>query len=160
MGRGEDPLRHLPRSRGAVFPGTWVLKAPLQLTADCLSPGSYPRDFHGSTALSRTWLLTKRGSGWVGSLIVRGLRTNLSPARVANLALRSSFYDQLRKGSFMKGFLAVIVLLVVCVAAFGFYQGWFKMSTDNTDHKSNVTFWVDQDKFKADEEKAKEKIQD
>ena len=60
----------------------------------------------------------------------------------------------------MKGLLTVIVLLVLGIAAFGFYQGWFKMSTDNTDHKSNVTFSVDQDKFKADEEKAKEKVQD
>jgi hypothetical protein len=93
-------------------------------------------------------------------LIVRGLRTDLSPRSRRQPHVEELFLRPIEEGIIMKGFLAVIVLLVVCVAAFGFYQGWFTMSTDNTDHKSNVTFSVDQDKFKADEEKAKEKVQD
>jgi hypothetical protein len=60
----------------------------------------------------------------------------------------------------MKGFLLVCVMLVACVVGLGFYQGWFHLSTDSADDKSNVTLTVDQDKFKKDEEKAKEKIQD
>lgn len=60
----------------------------------------------------------------------------------------------------MKGFLFVCVLLVAGVVGLGFYQGWFHLSTDNADDKSNVTLTVDQDKIKKDEEKAKEKIQD
>jgi hypothetical protein len=60
----------------------------------------------------------------------------------------------------MKGFLFVCVMLVAGVAGLGFYQGWFHLSTDSADDKSNVTFTVDQDKFKKDEEKAKEKVQD
>lgn len=60
----------------------------------------------------------------------------------------------------MKGFLCVCVLLVVGVVGVGFYQGWFHLSTDKADDKSNFTLTVDQDKFKKDEEKAKEKIQD
>jgi len=60
----------------------------------------------------------------------------------------------------MRGLLFVCVLLVTGVAGLGFYQGWFHLSTDSADDKSNVTFTVDQDKFKKDEEKAKEKVQD
>jgi len=60
----------------------------------------------------------------------------------------------------MKGFMFVCVLLVAGIVGLGFYQGWFHLSTDSADDKSNVTFTMDQDKFKKDEEKAKEKIQD
>jgi hypothetical protein len=60
----------------------------------------------------------------------------------------------------MRGLLFVCVLLVAGVASLGFYQGWFHLSTDSADDKSNVTLTVDQDKFKKDEEKAKAKVQD
>jgi hypothetical protein len=60
----------------------------------------------------------------------------------------------------MKGLLVVLVLLLVGIASLGFYRVWFTLSSDNTDDKSNVTFTVDQDKFKEDEEMAKEKAQD
>ena len=59
----------------------------------------------------------------------------------------------------MKNLLIVLVVLVVGIAGLGFYQGWFHLSTENADHKSNVTFTVDQDKIHADEAKAKEKVQ-
>jgi hypothetical protein len=59
----------------------------------------------------------------------------------------------------MKGLLAVLVLLLIVIAGFGFYRGWFSLSTATADHKSNVTFSVDQDKFQKDEAKAKEKVQ-
>ena len=45
----------------------------------------------------------------------------------------------------MNRLLIVLVLLAVCVAGLGFYQGWFR---------------VDQDKIQQDEDKAKEKVQD
>jgi hypothetical protein len=60
----------------------------------------------------------------------------------------------------MRGLMFVCVLLAAGVVGLGFYQGWFHLSTDSADDKSNVTFTMDQDKFKKDEEKAKEKIQD
>jgi hypothetical protein len=60
----------------------------------------------------------------------------------------------------MKGLLVVLVLLLIGIASLGVYRVWFNLSSDNTDHKSNVTFTVDQDKFKEDEEMAKEKAQD
>jgi hypothetical protein len=60
----------------------------------------------------------------------------------------------------MKGFFAVIVLLLVGTVCFGFYRGWFGVSSENADHKSTVTFSVDQDKLQADEEAAKKKVHD
>jgi hypothetical protein len=58
----------------------------------------------------------------------------------------------------MKNLVIVLVVLVVGIVGLGFYQGWFQLSTDNTDHKSKVTFTVDQDKIQEDEAKAKEKV--
>jgi hypothetical protein len=59
----------------------------------------------------------------------------------------------------MKALLVVLVLLLIGIVSLGFYRVWFNLSSDNADHKSNVTFTVDQDKFKEDEEMAKEKVQ-
>lgn len=56
----------------------------------------------------------------------------------------------------MKNLLIVLVLIVLGVAAFGFYRGWFQVSTADADHKANVTFTVDQDKVHQDEQKLKE----
>jgi hypothetical protein len=53
----------------------------------------------------------------------------------------------------MKGILVVLVLLVAGVVGFGFYEGWFRVSTGTTDSKSNVTIEVDKDKIEADKEK-------
>jgi predicted negative regulator of RcsB-dependent stress response len=60
----------------------------------------------------------------------------------------------------MKGFLFVLLLLVVGIVAFGFYQGWFSFSKDTTDNKPSVTITVDPDKIQKDEKKAKETVQD
>jgi hypothetical protein len=56
----------------------------------------------------------------------------------------------------MKFLLVVAVLVLVGIAAFGFYRGWFQVSTADADHKSNVTFSVDQDKLRDDEQKLKD----
>jgi len=53
----------------------------------------------------------------------------------------------------MKTFIVVLVLLVAAVVALGFYQGWFRFSTANADHKGSVTFEVDTNKFNQDREK-------
>ena len=58
----------------------------------------------------------------------------------------------------MKGLFIVLVLLVVGIAGFGFYRGWFSVATENADHKPTVSFSMDQDKFKEDEEKVKDKV--
>ena len=59
----------------------------------------------------------------------------------------------------MKTLLVVVVLLLVGIAVLGFYRGWFRLSTDDTDNKVNTTITVDKDKIHADEETAKEKVQ-
>ncbi len=54
----------------------------------------------------------------------------------------------------------VLFLLLICVAGFGFYRGWFSMSTHNDEpdsHKVDVKLTVDTDKVKADAETLKEK---
>ena len=59
----------------------------------------------------------------------------------------------------MKTLLVAAVLLLVGIAGLGFYQGWFRLSTNSTDQKPSATITVDKDKIQADEEKVKEKVQ-
>ena len=53
----------------------------------------------------------------------------------------------------MKWLLVVFVLLVVGVIGVGFYQGWFHVSTEDTDHHPSVTIGVDENKFQEDKKK-------
>ena len=59
----------------------------------------------------------------------------------------------------MKALLFVFVLLLAGIAGVGLYRGWFRLSTDNTDHKPSATITVDKDKIQEDEQRAKEKVQ-
>jgi hypothetical protein len=59
----------------------------------------------------------------------------------------------------MKRFLIALALLVAIVLGLGFYLGWFRVSADRTDQKTNIKITIDQDKIREDEEKAKEKVQ-
>jgi len=65
----------------------------------------------------------------------------------------------------------VVVLLVVGIAGFGYYRGWFAISTNSTDKEPSATVTVNKEKFHEDEQragddvhgfgqKAKEKIAD
>ena len=56
----------------------------------------------------------------------------------------------------MRTILVVVVLLAVGIAGYGFYRGWFQLSTNNTDQKPSATITVDKDKIHADEQKLKE----
>ncbi len=58
----------------------------------------------------------------------------------------------------MKGLLAVLVLVVLLVVAVGFQRGWYSVSTGSDDTHMNVNVSVDKEKVKADEGKAKEKL--
>ena len=60
----------------------------------------------------------------------------------------------------MRRLLIVFILLVAGVVGLGFYQGWFHLSLDRTDGKTNITGTVDEEKIKQDKEKAKEKVQE
>jgi hypothetical protein len=59
----------------------------------------------------------------------------------------------------MKTLVFVLVLLLVGTAGLGFYRGWFRLSTDNTDRQPSATITVDKDKIHEDEQKAKDKVQ-
>jgi len=60
----------------------------------------------------------------------------------------------------MRGFLFVLVLLVVAIAGVGLYRGWFQVSTQQTEGNSTVSVSMDKNKLKEDEEKVKDKVQD
>jgi hypothetical protein len=59
----------------------------------------------------------------------------------------------------MKALVFVVVLLAVGVAGLGFYRGWFRLSTDNTNPQSSTTFTVDKNKIHEDEQKVKDEVQ-
>lgn len=59
----------------------------------------------------------------------------------------------------MKTLLVAAVLLLVGIAGLGIYRGWFHLSMNSTDQKPSATITVDNDKIRADEEKAKETVQ-
>jgi hypothetical protein len=57
-------------------------------------------------------------------------------------------------------FVKVLVVLVLCVVAFGFYRGWFALSSPGRgteSNKVNVNLSMDGDKVKDDVESVKEK---
>jgi len=54
----------------------------------------------------------------------------------------------------MKAVFIVLVVLAVAIAGLGFYRGWFRFSTDNTDpNQPNATMTIDKDKMGADKQK-------
>ena len=59
----------------------------------------------------------------------------------------------------MRKLAVVVVLLLAGVVGFGFYRGWFRVSTDNTNHMPSATITVDKDRIHDDEQKAKETVQ-
>jgi predicted negative regulator of RcsB-dependent stress response len=60
----------------------------------------------------------------------------------------------------MTRFLGVLVLILAVVIGLGFYLGWFQLSTNKNEQQKNITISVDEQKMKADEEKAKEKAKE
>jgi hypothetical protein len=57
--------------------------------------------------------------------------------------------------------LFVFVVLVIAVAAcVGYYRGWFHFSNGSADGKDNPSITLDKGRIKADEDKAKEKVED
>jgi len=59
----------------------------------------------------------------------------------------------------MRQLFAVLVLLVVAVAAVGFYRGWFSVEWEKRDNQGQVTGTVNEDKIEADKKQAREKIE-
>ena len=58
----------------------------------------------------------------------------------------------------MRFLFLVAVVLLVGIAALGFYRGWFGFSTNNADQKPSATITVDKDKIHADEDLAGEEM--
>lgn len=57
-------------------------------------------------------------------------------------------------------FVKVLVVLVLCVVGFGFYRGWFALSSQGLStesNKVNINLSMDGDKVKEDAETVKEK---
>jgi hypothetical protein len=59
----------------------------------------------------------------------------------------------------MKALLVVVAVLLIGFAALGWYQGWFRLSTDGTDQVPSATITLDKDKIHSDTEMVKEKMQ-
>jgi hypothetical protein len=59
----------------------------------------------------------------------------------------------------MKNLLVAVVLLLVVVAVFGYFRGWYALSAANTDHNPSATVTVDPGRIQEDENKAKEAVQ-
>jgi len=59
----------------------------------------------------------------------------------------------------MRSLVFVVILLAVGIAGFGYYRGWFALSTNSTDHSPSATITVDKDKFHEDEQKAETEVQ-
>ena len=58
----------------------------------------------------------------------------------------------------MRRLFVVLILLVVVVAAVGFYRGWFTVAWDKNDGKGQVTGTVDNEKIEADKKRAAEEL--
>ena len=59
-----------------------------------------------------------------------------------------------------RNLVAVVLVLLLCLVAFGFYRGWFALSRSSPDSggsKIDVNLRVDEDKVKADAVTVKEK---
>jgi hypothetical protein len=54
----------------------------------------------------------------------------------------------------MRRFLGSLVILLLILAAVGYYQGWFNVSTGSQDQKSNISISVDKEKLRQDADKA------
>lgn len=60
----------------------------------------------------------------------------------------------------MKKLILVVLVLLLCVVGFGFYRGWFSLSSSSPDtgsEKVNISLTVDPVKMKADTKMSKEK---
>jgi hypothetical protein len=56
----------------------------------------------------------------------------------------------------MKQLVIVLAIILVAIAGFGFYEGWFRYSTDTTNSDASGTITVDKEKIKEDEDKVRD----
>ncbi len=118
----------------------------LPLKGVCHDAWYYPAHYSGSDAFGR---LTD-----LGAQSQLGLR----PERRHQFVGGGHIGVGALEGFLMKRLLFVLLLIVVAVGAVGFYLGWFHIGSETVDGKTNVTFSMDQNKIKTDENKVLEKV--
>jgi len=60
----------------------------------------------------------------------------------------------------MKKLIMVVLVLLLCVVRFGFYRGWFALSSPSPEagsNKVNISLTVDPDRLKADTQMVQKK---
>jgi hypothetical protein len=62
------------------------------------------------------------------------------------------------EGVQVKRLLVLVVIILACGVVLGFYRGWFNLSTDGSDRKTDVTITVDREKIHGDEERVKKSV--
>ncbi len=63
----------------------------------------------------------------------------------------------------MRSLIKLLVVLVICFVAIGFYLGWFSLSRPNPEtdgNKANIDVSVDKAKMKSDIKKAEGKVKE
>jgi len=60
----------------------------------------------------------------------------------------------------MRILLILLAVVVVVGVAVGFYRGWFRVSAQSEEGKSDVTLTVDKGKMVTDKDTAVDKVQD
>ena len=60
----------------------------------------------------------------------------------------------------MRKLLGSVLIVVVIIAALGFYRGWFSVSTDDQPGQTNVELTIDKEKIKQDTEEASQKAKE
>jgi hypothetical protein len=60
----------------------------------------------------------------------------------------------------MTRLLGMLVMLLIVVAAIGYFRGWFHAESHSVDGQTTVTVTVDKDKVTQDKDSAQQKVQD
>lgn len=60
----------------------------------------------------------------------------------------------------MKRIFVFLVLIVIGLVGFGFYHGWFQVSSNSSGGKTHIGITVDKNKIEEDEKKALEKVKE
>jgi hypothetical protein len=60
----------------------------------------------------------------------------------------------------MLRFLGMLVVLLALVAGFGYYRGWFRAGSSDSNAQDTIKLTVDKDKIDQDKASAQQQVQD
>jgi regulatory protein YycI of two-component signal transduction system YycFG len=60
----------------------------------------------------------------------------------------------------MSRFIVALLVIALVVVGVGYYLDWFQVKKDDSTGKTSIQVTIDKEKIKADEDRAKAKIQD